>query len=118
MTSCRLPLAATAAPPIPSDFDREVAHYREMGAAYNAHPYGRTAPGHLDYQAILDDNNRASRELLRQFAAVMKMPALDLAAIAVKLHLVLLEYEGFELPEQAIRDISADARRLAQESRI
>lgn len=94
-------------------FRQAVAKFRQMRAIYDNHPGHDVMAGDPNYREQADAATAMCREVSRQFDAVMRIPAPDMAAVATKLELVLEEYQDFEMPNEAVAAIARDAKRLA-----
>lgn len=96
----------------PAQFAAVVAKYRQLKMEYENHPGQDATASDGDYAERSQQVSHMRRDLSDTFDLMLRLPAPDATAIATKLDLLLIEHEGFELPESNIRKIAMDAARL------
>lgn len=97
----------------PVDLDAAIAEYWRLWELQENHPYAHARKSDPRYEELLKDSRRACEATAAAFMKVIDMPSRCGADIGKKIDIVINEYQDFELPNDILERISADAKRLA-----
>ncbi|GLT02731.1 hypothetical protein GCM10007897_41530 [Sphingobium jiangsuense] len=97
----------------PVDLDAAIAEYWRLRAIADNHPYAHALKSDPQYEELLKDSRRACEAAAVAFMRVIDIPSRCGADIGKKIDIVINEYQDFELPNDILERVSADAKRLA-----
>jgi hypothetical protein len=111
-----MPAVANAAPMLvcaPADNLAEaIAEFRRLTGVYDRHPVHDLLMSSPDWDLVDEDSGQALNAIRRQLKICLRIPSRDGRDVATKIDLLRLHYQDFEIPDELLKIISTDARRL------
>lgn len=90
-----------------------IAEFHRLRLNYESHPVHDTYLDDPAYEAASADSDRAIDEMESVLDRALHIPSRSGADIAAKLELILKDYQDCTIPEDLLRIVADDARRLA-----
>lgn len=111
-----MPAVATAAPMLvcaPADSLAEaIFEFHRLTGVYDSHPVHDLLMSSPDWDLADEDSGQALNAIRRQLDICLRIPSRNGRDVATKIDLLRQHYQDFEIPDELLKLISTDARRL------
>lgn len=95
-----------------SDIPAMINEYWRLWEAYEAHPVHNLSMADPNYDAVERDGNRLHDAAEAQMQRILRAPSRTGRDVGLKIEMILKGYEDCVIPEDLLKLVAVDARRL------